>query len=109
MATPPPSAAVMALPQVSIQIDVFIDPSNVEKFLEAFKQVFDLVAVEPELLYFDMFQDPDDVGHLSWVENWNKDAEWLMTVRLFLFFVRCFFAFLMRDFECGFLKQIGRG
>jgi hypothetical protein len=74
----------MALPQISFQVDVYISPSNVDKFLAAFKPVFDAVVAESQLLYFEVFQDPDDLGHLSWVENWDAGVEWLLTVRVVL-------------------------
>jgi hypothetical protein len=74
------SAAVLALPKCSLHVDIWIAPSNVSKFLEAFQTIFNTVTAEPELLYFEVFQDPDDAGHLSWVENWNASVEWLSTV-----------------------------
>lgn len=80
-APPQLSTAVLALTQCSLHVDIWIAPSNVGKFFEAFQTVFDAVTAEPELLYFEVFQDPDDAGHLSWVENWNASVEWLSTVR----------------------------
>jgi hypothetical protein len=84
-APPQLSAAVLALPKCSLHVDIWIAPSNVSKFLEAFQTIFDTVTAEPELLYFEVFQDPNDAGHLSWVENWNASVEWLSTVCITLF------------------------
>ena len=76
----PPSAAVMALEQCSLQVEIWIDPANVEKFFEAFQKIFDIVSAEPECTFFEVFQDPDDLGHLSWVENWSASTVWVATV-----------------------------
>jgi len=91
---PPPSAAVMALEQLSLQVDIWIDPSNVDKFFEAMRPIFDKVTAEPECVYFEIFQDPDDLGHLSWVENWKASAAWVATVCLFFSLLVCV---LVRD------------
>lgn len=44
------------------------------------KGCFDHVIAEPECLYFELFQDPNDPGTISWVENWNKSPEKFMAV-----------------------------
>jgi quinol monooxygenase YgiN len=80
--TQPPSPAVLGLEQCSLQVSIFLSPSDVPIFFEAFQPVFEAVAKEPELLYFELFQDPDDEGHISWVENWNASPAWLMTVSI---------------------------
>ncbi len=76
-----PSAAKMALQQCSLHVQVWITPSNVDKFLAEFQRIFDAVTAEPELVYFELFQDPDDSGHFNWVENWNASVEWIASVR----------------------------
>lgn len=78
----PCSAAILGLEQCSLHVSIFLSPADVPKFFEAFNPVFEAVVKEPELLYFEVFQDPDDEGHLSWVENWNASPEWLMTLRI---------------------------
>jgi quinol monooxygenase YgiN len=78
----PPSAAVMALEQSSLHVDIWIDPSNLAKWFEEFQKTFDLVVAEPECTYFEVFQDPDEPGHLRWVENWNASTVWVATVSL---------------------------
>ncbi|KAJ5673518.1 hypothetical protein N7507_002645 [Penicillium longicatenatum] len=55
----------------SLHVKVYIDPSNVEKFLEHFKPVYDAVVKEPECRFFELYQDPADPGTLTWVENWH--------------------------------------
>ena len=84
----------MALEQLSLQVDIWIDPSNVDKFFEAMRPIFDKVTAEPECVYFEIFQDPDDLGHLSWVENWKASAAWVATVCLFFSLLVCV---LVRD------------
>ena len=59
----------------SLQVTVYIDADNVPKFFEAMKTVFDHVIQEPELHYMEIFQDPENPGTISWVENWAKSPE----------------------------------
>ncbi|KAI1502917.1 hypothetical protein F5X99DRAFT_147703 [Biscogniauxia marginata] len=64
---------------MSLQVTVHIAPENVDKFLAAFKPVFDKVAAEPECLFFEVYRSPDEPGKISWVENWSKSKEWFLT------------------------------
>lgn len=80
--TTAPSEALRSLNTFSLHVTVHIKPEDLDSFYEAMKPVFEAVCNEPELLYFEMFQDPDEPGKLSWVENWNASVEWLMKVRL---------------------------
>lgn len=54
----------------SLHVNVYIDPSNVDKFLEHFKPVYEAVIAEPECRFFEVYQSLEDPGKLSWVENW---------------------------------------
>jgi quinol monooxygenase YgiN len=63
-----PSCTMATL--LSLHVTVYIDPANKTAFFEAFKPVFDLVVAEPELIFFEVYQSPDEPGKLSWVENW---------------------------------------
>lgn len=81
----------------SAHITVHIDPTNVDKFFEHMRPVYDAVVAEPELLFFEIYQSPENPGELHWVENWSeqcenlsvfeidfdrsKSAEWFMKVR----------------------------
>lgn len=65
---------------VSLHVTVTIAAENVEKFLDAFKPVYDVVTAEPECLFFELFQDAEDPGRLKWVEDWSKDKEWFFKV-----------------------------
>jgi quinol monooxygenase YgiN len=57
-------------PGISLHVTIYIDPSNVEKFFEHMKPVYDAVVAEPECRFFEIYQDPKEPGTLSWVENW---------------------------------------
>ena len=77
----------MALPTpnidgFSLHVTVYIDADNVSKFFEAMDTVFDKVSQEPELLYFEIFQDPENPGTISWVENWAKSPEKFSSVSI---------------------------
>jgi quinol monooxygenase YgiN len=65
----------------SLHATVNISPDNLPAFLEAFKTTFDHVSKEEECLFFEMYQNPNSAGELSWVENWSKSPEWFMSVR----------------------------
>ena len=79
----------MALPTpnidgFSLHVTIYIDADNVPKFFEAMNTVFDKVSQEPELLYFEIFQDPENPGTISWVENWAKSPEKFFNVHLYV-------------------------
>lgn len=80
--TAPPSE-VLPLQSFSLQVTVHIKPEDLDAFHKAMNPVFETVCNEPELLYFEIFQDPDSPGTLSWVENWRGSVEWLMKVSVF--------------------------
>ncbi|KAI2470896.1 hypothetical protein F4781DRAFT_388703 [Annulohypoxylon bovei var. microspora] len=54
----------------SVHVTVHIAPENVERFLAAFKEIFDLVVAEPECLFFEVYKSAEEPGRISWVENW---------------------------------------
>ncbi|KAI1650126.1 uncharacterized protein F4817DRAFT_279654 [Daldinia loculata] len=63
---------------ISLQVTVHIAPENVERFLVAFKAIFDVVAAEPECLFFEVYKSVEEPGKLSWIENWSKDIQWFL-------------------------------
>jgi hypothetical protein len=88
-------------PGFSAHVTITIAPENVSKLLEIMKPVIDKVAQEPAFLFFEMFQDPVDLGVLTWVENWygeisvygicntytslrSESPEWFMKVNFYL-------------------------
>ncbi|KAI1389469.1 uncharacterized protein F4822DRAFT_398454 [Hypoxylon trugodes] len=72
------NAGEMAKAVISLHVTVHIAPENVQRFLAAFKGIFDLVAAEPECLFFEVYTSAEEPGKISWVENWSKDTQWLM-------------------------------
>ncbi|KAL4780398.1 hypothetical protein BJX76DRAFT_360893 [Aspergillus varians] len=77
---------------VSVHGTVTIAPENLPKFMEAFQPLYDQVAAEPECTFFEVFQQPDNPGVISWVENWTRPAEWLMQNQLPKDYYRSYFA-----------------
>jgi quinol monooxygenase YgiN len=53
-----------------IQVSLFIAPENLEKFFEAFRPIYDKTIAEPECISLDVFQSPDDPGHILLSETW---------------------------------------
>ncbi|GAQ02942.1 hypothetical protein ALT_0263 [Aspergillus lentulus] len=72
----------MALFQgISLHMTVYIDPANLPTFWKAFKPVYEAVIAEPECTFFEVYQDPENPGAITWVENWSKPMEWLVEVQ----------------------------
>ncbi|KAI0842656.1 hypothetical protein F5Y06DRAFT_132281 [Hypoxylon sp. FL0890] len=67
---------------ISLHVTVHLAPENVERFLVAFKAIFDVVVAEPECLFFEVYKSVEEPGKISWVENWSKDVQWLMEHQL---------------------------
>ena len=67
---------------ISLQINIQIDPKDVDAFLRHFKPLYDIVVAEPELRFFEVYQSREDPGKLSWVEHWDCTVEWLQEVQL---------------------------
>lgn len=65
---------------ISMHVQVTIAPSNVPRYHELMRPVFDAVVAEPECTFFEIYHDPANPGVLKWVENWTKDVKWLMEV-----------------------------
>ena len=76
-------AADLQLPDLtafSLHVTVYIAEDKVDDFFAAMRPCFEAVSAEPELLYFELFQDPASPGKISWVENWDASPQWLMDV-----------------------------
>ncbi|KAL8795797.1 MAG: hypothetical protein Q9182_007486 [Xanthomendoza sp. 2 TL-2023] len=69
-------------PTISLHVSIHISPTNLPTFLSHFKTCFQLAAAEPECTYFEVFIDPEDAGHLCWVENWGRGREWFMSEQI---------------------------
>lgn len=60
----------MSSESISLQVTVWISPENVPKFFEALRPVYEKVIAEPECTFFEYYEDPEEPGRISWVENW---------------------------------------
>ncbi|KAF1993400.1 hypothetical protein P154DRAFT_527776 [Amniculicola lignicola CBS 123094] len=93
------------MPSISLHVKVTVAPENREIFLAEFKKVYDLVVLEPECTFFELYENKDEPGAFKWVENWNATREWLMSVQIPKDYYKPYFAateplFIKpRDFE----------
>lgn len=55
---------------ISLHVTVHIAPENTDRFLAAFKAIFDVVSAEPECTFFEIYRCPEEPGKFTWVENW---------------------------------------
>lgn len=67
-------------PTMSLHVTYYIEPSKVDDFLAALKPAYDGVIAEPECIFFEVYQSPDNPGVFKFVENWNCTTEWFMNV-----------------------------
>lgn len=65
---------------ISLHVTIVVAPENADKFPNLLKPVFDAVTAEPENLFFEVFQDPEQPGYFRFVENWSMDKDWLINV-----------------------------
>ncbi|KAI0414065.1 hypothetical protein F5X98DRAFT_378087 [Xylaria grammica] len=95
----------------SLHVTVYIAPENVERFLAAFKPVFNKVVAEPECLFFEMYQSPQEPGKISWVEDWSKSPEWFLENQVTKDYYKEYFAITEAMFtkprEFQFLERVG--
>ncbi|KAI0974058.1 hypothetical protein F4678DRAFT_396168 [Xylaria arbuscula] len=110
--TSPTLPRKMSLPTGwSLHVTVYIAPENVDRFLAAFKPVFNKVVAEPECLFFEMYQSPQEPGKLSWVENWSKSPEWFLENQVTKDYYKEYFAITEAMFtkprEFQFLERVG--
>jgi len=68
--------------QTTLFVDFYIDPAKIEDFKTAHRPVWAACGREPELLLFDVFQDPSEPGHFRFIEIWNASREWFETKQM---------------------------
>lgn len=54
----------------SLHVTVHIAVEDLPAFFEVFDPLVENVKKEKELLFMEVFQDPAELGTLSWVESW---------------------------------------
>ncbi|KAM3414352.1 hypothetical protein BST61_g10998 [Cercospora zeina] len=62
--------------QLTLFITMKIQPDKIEEWKEAHRPVWAAIALEPEQIFFDLFEDPSDPGTFRFIEVWSKDREW---------------------------------
>lgn len=67
-------------PTLSLHVRIVVAPENVEPFLSHLKPIYDLVAAEPECVFFEVYQNPSTPGDFKFVETWHASGEWFQTV-----------------------------
>src|SRR5271154_980985 len=63
-------------------INAFVDPSNAQKFIDLAAPLRKSYLAEPECLFCEISQNPQDPGHLRVVQGWTKNSEWFAEVSL---------------------------
>lgn len=71
---------VPKLDRFSLQVTIHIKEENVPKLFKEMETVYHKVIADSECVYFELFQDPENPGTISWVENWDKSTEQFTTV-----------------------------
>lgn len=60
---------------------VHIDQAQLDKFWKAYTPVFEKTSACPECLYFEVLEDPDVAGKITWIVNWDASPQWVFGVR----------------------------
>lgn len=68
--------------QCTVFVTLHIKPDQIEEFKAAHRPVWDACAKEPELMFFDVFQDPAKPGVFRFLEAWAESREWFETKQL---------------------------
>jgi quinol monooxygenase YgiN len=61
-----------------ITMNVFVDPSNAEDYIALADPIAKRIRSEPECLFCELSQNPNDKGHLRIVHGYTKGSEWWM-------------------------------
>ena len=63
-----------------ITANIYIDPSNIHEWKEINRPLIERLRKEPEFLFCECSQNPQDPGHLRVVHGWTKGSEWVAKV-----------------------------
>jgi len=74
--------------RTTILVTIRVSPTNVDEFLTGLKISYSGCVSEPELLFFEVFQEQDDPGCFHLFEVWARNRKWFETVG-WLFTTRC--------------------
>lgn len=68
--------------QLTVFVTFHVKPDLIEDFKAAHRPAWAAVALEPECLLFDVFQDPEKPGRFRFVEVWNGSRTWFENEQL---------------------------
>jgi hypothetical protein len=80
--TPLPSIASHGPYGAIIVMNAFVAPSATD-YLKLSAPIVERFRKEPECLFCELSQNPEDPGHIRIVHGWTKDTEWLRQVSVF--------------------------
>src|SRR5436309_14219546 len=63
-----------------IVVNAFVAPSSATDYLKLSAPIVERFRKEPECLFCELSQNPEDPGHIRIVHGWTKDTEWLRQV-----------------------------
>jgi len=61
-------------------INIFVDPSNAKQFIDLAASLRKSYLKEPECLFCEISQHPQDPGHIRVTQGWTRDSEWFLNV-----------------------------
>jgi quinol monooxygenase YgiN len=67
--------------QLTLIVNIRVKPEDAEKLVDAHRPIWASCANEPECLFFDVFQDPEDKGKFRFIEVWSKSRKWFEDVQ----------------------------
>ncbi|OAL00617.1 hypothetical protein IQ06DRAFT_305537 [Phaeosphaeriaceae sp. SRC1lsM3a] len=75
----------------SVQVKVFIDPSNAPELLAAFKRAKAIAIAQPENISSNLYRNPNAPGEFKYVEDWNASVDWILKAAAAYEAIRDFF------------------
>jgi len=57
-------------------MNVFVSPENAQPYIDLTRPVRERFLQEPECLFCEVSQNPNDKGHLRVVHGWTKGSDW---------------------------------
>ncbi|KAH7080183.1 hypothetical protein BKA63DRAFT_562889 [Paraphoma chrysanthemicola] len=70
------------LSSFSAHVHITVAPADVPAFLEALKPVYEAVIAEPENVFFQVYQHPQQPGAFRFVENWDMSVEDFIKIQI---------------------------
>src|SRR5438876_6701639 len=67
-------------------INIFVAPSDAPQFIGLSASLRKSYLQEPECLFCEISQNPQDPGHLRVTQGWTRDSDWFLNVSFAIFF-----------------------